>query len=625
VKIGRNLIQAFLLCAVLLILPALAQAQFTFTTNNGAITITGYTGSGGNIVIPSVINGCPVKNIGNFAFSPAPGNTIIITSVVMPDSVTNIGRNAFYDCGRLTNVVVSTNVTLLDNEVFGFTGLTSFTFPSGLTSIGIGAFDNCLSLTNVVIPSGVQYIGDYAFNDSYSMTSVTIPDSVTNLGDWAFSGCINITNLTIGNGITSIAPDAFTWCVNLTTVSIPDSVTNIETTYYDSAFSDCFALTNITYGAGLTANAVGNLRFRGDTNLCTLTVSTNNPTLSSLNGVLFDKGQGTLIQCPIGKAGSYRIPDSVTNVWQQAFWNCSALADMAINNSITTAGSGFFNGCTGLTNITIVDSVTYIQTFTFYQCVNLNTITVDPNNPFYSSSDGVVFDKYMTTIIKYPNNGAESLIISNGITSIAPGAFAYCTSLSNIALPKSLINLGYYAFFDCLGLTSITIPEGVTSIEDYLFYNCASLTNVTILGGVTNIGPFAFVDCYLLTRVVFEGDAPSADASAFLDMTGFSYSPATVYYLPGTTGWSNTLAYVPTSLWLPETQTSDTSFGVNTNGFGFNINWVSGQRVVVEACTNLSHPDWQPVATNTLTGSTAYFSDPQWTNYPGRFYRLRSP
>jgi hypothetical protein len=47
--------------------------------------------------------------------------------------------------------------------------------------------------------------------------------------------------------------------------------------------------------------------------------------------------------------------------------------------------------------------------------------------------------------------------------------------------------------------------------------------------------------------------------------------------------------------------------------------------VVVEACTNLSNPDWQPMQTNLLTTGSAYFSDPQWTNYPNRFYRLRSP
>ncbi len=76
---------------------------------------------------------------------------------------------------------------------------------------------------------------------------------------------------------------------------------------------------------------------------------------------------------------------------------------------------------------------------------------------------------------------------------------------------------------------------------------------------------------------------------------------------------------------MPAIQTGDGSFGVKTNQFGFNISWTSEQTVVVEASTNLANPDWQPVQTNTLTTGTAYFSDPQWMNYPGRFYRLRSP
>ena len=81
----------------------------------------------------------------------------------------------------------------------------------------------------------------------------------------------------------------------------------------------------------------------------------------------------------------------------------------------------------------------------------------------------------------------------------------------------------------------------------------------------------------------------------------------------------------PAVLWNPQVQTRDASFGVRTNQFGFNITGTSGLVVVVEACTNLANPVWSPVETNTLTGDSSYFSDPQWTNYPSRFYRLRSP
>ncbi len=75
----------------------------------------------------------------------------------------------------------------------------------------------------------------------------------------------------------------------------------------------------------------------------------------------------------------------------------------------------------------------------------------------------------------------------------------------------------------------------------------------------------------------------------------------------------------------PQIVTSDSSFGIRTNRFGFTIAGYSNVVVVVEACTNLVSPVWLPVQTNTLSGGSAYFSDSQWTNYYGRFYRLRAP
>jgi hypothetical protein len=95
--------------------------------------------------------------------------------------------------------------------------------------------------------------------------------------------------------------------------------------------------------------------------------------------------------------------------------------------------------------------------------------------------------------------------------------------------------------------------------------------------------------------------------------------------LPGTTGWGSTFGGRPTVLWSPQVQTSGASFGVRTNRFGFTITGTSNLVIVVEACTNLVNPTWSPVATNTLTGGSSYFSDPRWTNNPARFYRLRSP
>ena len=103
---------------------------------------------------------------------------------------------------------------------------------------------------------------------------------------------------------------------------------------------------------------------------------------------------------------------------------------------------------------------------------------------------------------------------------------------------------------------------------------------------------------------------------------------AIVYYLPGSTNWSATLGGLPAVLWNPQAQTGDGFFGVQSNQFGFNLTGSSNLVLVVEGSTDLAN--WTPVSTNTLntyvgTNGTSYFSDAQWTSYPGRFYRFRSP
>jgi hypothetical protein len=111
----------------------------------------------------------------------------------------------------------------------------------------------------------------------------------------------------------------------------------------------------------------------------------------------------------------------------------------------------------------------------------------------------------------------------------------------------------------------------------------------------------------------------------------FSFDPkVTAYYLPGTMGWDafSTNTEVPTAAWFlpkPLILNNEAGFGVQTDGFDFTISWATNVAVVVDASTNLSNAVWLPVQTNTLIDGTASFNDPQWINYPLRFYRLRSP
>ncbi len=153
----------------------------------------------------------------------------------------------------------------------------------------------------------------------------------------------------------------------------------------------------------------------------------------------------------------------------------------------------------------------------------------------------------------------------------------------------------------------------------YAFSACTNLTNIS-LPGVGWIDDYAFDFCPNLRALFFYRDAPSVKQMAFSGTTN-----AIAYYLPGTSGWGPTFGGIPTALWVPAVQTHDSVFGIQNNVFGFTIVWASGRLIVVEASTSLANATWTPLQTNTLAGGSSYFSDPQWTNYPRRFYRLRWP
>ncbi len=198
--------------------------------------------------------------------------------------------------------------------------------------------------------------------------------------------------------------------------------------------------------------------------------------------------------------------------------------------------------------------------------------------------------------------GLTSVTIGNSVTSIGDETFYDCASLTNVTILGSVTSIGEEAFLDCYSLTSVTIPNSVTSIGNAAFYQCYSLTNVTIPNSVTSIGVSAFADCPSLTSVYFTGNAPSPTN----DSTVFSSDPATVYYLPGTTGWGAMFDGLPTAPWFlpnPVILNNSASFGVQPGGFGFTISWATNVSVVVEAATNLANPVWIPVSTSPLTAA----------------------
>ncbi len=472
---------------------------------------------------------------------------------------------------------------------------------------------------------------------SYS-TNADDTNTVTITGYTGPGGAVTIpTTNSAGLLVTGIGGLAFSG-TELTSVTIPGSVTTIG----EEAFGDCSDLTNATMANGLTS--VGGWVFVECSNLTTVT-----------------------------------IPNSVSYIGVYAFYGCSSLTSVTVPNSVTNIGDQAFAGCPNLTSVTIPAGVTNIGSSAFgayldfaapgvlSECASLKAITVDAQNSFYSSSNGVLFDKSGATLVQYPG-GLEgsytipgtvatvgdfafaaspdltSVTIPASVSSIGEYAFAYCGSLTNATIANGVTNIGLFAFFGCSNLSSISIPGSVTCIEGDAFTSCTSLTNATMAKGVRSVGLFAFLGCSNLTSITipgsvtniegdalsfcsslasvyFNGNAPVVDSTVFED----DDSDLVIYYLPETAGWSSPFANRPAVLWNPLIQTGDGHFGFNGNQFGFDIAGTANIPIVIEACTNLANPVWSRLQTLTLTNGLFYFSEPMQTNGSGRFYRISSP
>ena len=492
--------------------------------------------------VPSIVFADPLTyKIQRGAVSIVRCDTNAIGDLVIPSSyqeypVTSIGHAAFMDCSKLTSVIIPRGVSTIKEWAFGACfSLMSVTIPESVKSIGYHAFDGCITLTSVTIPDSVTGIEQGTFGGCSSLTSVTIPDSVTNIGGAAFRNCSSLTSVTIPDSVTNIGGLAFWGCSSLTSVTIPDSVTNIG----EFTFRECSNLTSVSIGNSVTN--IGRYAFYD---------------CSSLTGVT--------------------IPDSVTSIGAGAFKGCGGLTNVTIPGRVTTIGEEPFSRCESLTSInvakantfyssvegvlfdknktlliqfpagksghyTIPNSVQSIGFAAFYGCKNLAGIKVPKSNIKYTSEDGVLFDKNKTLLISYPATKNGYYTIPNSVTNIGVGAF-YSASLTSVTIPNSVTNIGVGAFYNCTSLTSVTIPNSVEMIQAFTFRGCSSLTSITIPDSVDFINNAVFEDCTSLKIITFEGDAPS---SFWPDAFNGVSENAQVNIKPGATGFGESIAGLP--------------------------------------------------------------------------------
>ena len=395
---------------------------FTYSIENGEVTITDYTGSATTVTIPSKISDYPVTTIGNRAFIWCG-----LTSVTIPNSVTTIGEYAFCRCESLTSV----------------------TIPNSVTTIGNSAFSHCGSLTSVTIPNSVTTIGDYAFYECSGLTSVTIPNSVTTIGNSAFNSCSSLLKVTIPESVVSIGDSAFGNCSKLTNVKIPDSVKSIG----DYAFRNC-AFKSITIPKSV--ESIGEYAFRSSS-LESIVVNAYNPYYSSQDGVLFDKNKTKIIYFPTAKSGEYIIPNSVTTIGNGAFSNCDSLTSITIPNSVKSIGKEAFYNCYNLNTVVVGNGVKSIGDYAFYDC-GLQNITLG------NSVESI--GAYAFSCSSYYRGATlQSIDLPESVKSVGNFAFENCANLESVIIRNDDVELGDGVFYNCNSNLTVTCNENSNAQE----------------------------------------------------------------------------------------------------------------------------------------------------------------
>jgi len=171
--------------------------DFKYTYYHRALSIIGYTGNGGNITIPAVIEGMPVEEIENSQNYTGVFENKNLTGVIFPDSLKVIGPLTFKD-NNLTNIVIPGSVTFIGDSAFQSNQLADLIIPNNITVISGSSFSENL-LTNVIISNNVTRIGYKSFSGN-RLTSIIIPDSVSFIGGGAFYDN-PLTSITIGSNV----------------------------------------------------------------------------------------------------------------------------------------------------------------------------------------------------------------------------------------------------------------------------------------------------------------------------------------------------------------------------------------------------------------------------------------
>ena len=369
----------------------------------------------------------------------------------------------------------------------------------------------------------------WSYNASTKTLTISGNGELINTGEIWYDYKDEIQTITLNNGITYISKTILEDHRALTTINLPNTL--------------------ITYANGA---------FDGNPNLKKFTVKSGSAYFSADSaGLLYDANKTKLYICPPAKSGSISLPTSVTEIFDNAFADCSAITSVSLPSSLQTIGDNAFSNCSGITSFSLPASLQTIGNSAFAGCTaittlhfgaslksigndvfpdsaNFKSITVNSNNTYFSAQDGILYNKAKSWIIRCPGGYSGSYTMPDTVTTMRDRAFFNCDGLTSVSLSNNLEIVPESAFSDCDALTAVTFGEKITKIAVGAFRSCELLTCVTLPENLTAIESGAFRDCTGLAQISIGSKLNSLGNSAFSGCTALKQIalPETVTTLP---------------------------------------------------------------------------------------------
>ena len=452
-------------------------------------------------------------------------------------------HNLYLNGTKITDLTIPNGVSTIKQYAFLGCSMTSVNIPNyTVTSIGNSAFESCSSLTSVYIGNSVTSIGENAFRGCTGLPSVFIPSSITVISAGVFRECSNLTSVDLPNGISQIGNNAFYNCSSLTDLVIPDEV---PSTIGDYAFCGCSSLTSVTIPS--TVNSIGNFAFSSCSSLTSVTINSN--AIASLSySELFN------MKNKFGnQVTRYTFGSNITSIGQNAFYDCTGMAELILPSSLSSIGNNAFQNCSGLNWVKISD----LNAWYAIDFANAYANPLYYANHFYVNTNEVVNLTVTSNISEIKDyafvgyKGLHSVSIGYYVTSIGNSAFENCSGLTSVTIGNSVNTIGDDAFKDCTNLTSVTLNNNaiasadytstnnlktifgnqvtnytfgaiVYSIGKYACYGCTGLTSLTFPNTLQTIGLHTFNGCTSLTSVTLPSSVYFIDQSAFQGCSGLN-------------------------------------------------------------------------------------------------------